>query len=189
MAHPLEMPEKLTVIGGILLISQTHESETDDESVEFVKKSTAWVDVLRKNNKTLRVSGTKVFVLYARSDTFSVTILNCTIGSGGAPFMKTDTPAAPAAPEPPNEQSLFLTLPSPIPLTDDHISVAQAFGNGIYKATIEEAIALANMQSATAQKNNRPGIVYIMGVVAIVKPKQPIEPLTIVTRFDFPCSK
>lgn len=109
--------------------------------------------------------------------------------------MKTDTPvAAPAAPQPINKhRTLFMTVPNGVDVTAPsgacYPTVASTYGIGSYKGTIEEAIAQANTQSAAAQKAGAAGIVYVLGVVAIVRPKAPIELPTIVERFDLPSAK
>lgn len=108
----------------------------------------------------------------------------------------TNTPvAAPAAPEPINKhRTLFMTMPSSIDVTSPtyavtYSTVASAFGGAGYKGNIEEAIAQANIQSAANVKAGGAGIVYVLGVVAVVRPKTPIEPPTIVERFDLPSAK
>lgn len=86
-----------------------------------------------------------------------------------------------------------MTLISNVDLTSAYAAtyptVAASFGNGAYKGTIEEAIAHANTQSATQVKSGGTGLIYVLGVVAVVRPKLPVEPPTIVERFDIPTAQ
>lgn len=85
-----------------------------------------------------------------------------------------------------------MTLPNSVDVTglssSSYPTVASTYG-GAYKANIEEAIALANVQSSQNAKAGGAGIVYVLGVVAVVRPKLPIEPPTIVERFDIPSAQ
>lgn len=86
-----------------------------------------------------------------------------------------------------------MTLPNSVDVTgpsgSSYPTVAATYGSPAYKATIDEAITMANLQSAQNVKSGSAGIVYILGVVAVVKPKMPIQPPTIVERFDIPSAQ